>query len=97
MYAQYKIPSIGFFDDNGEMVSCYDPEGYGLEVNLVERTLLKGEELVGIYGVKDRQKWFTSLGFIVLKKLPPNFKAAKGSVTNSQKNLNDFTNDEVNP
>ena len=54
------------------MVAVFDPEGYGLEHNMEERTLEQDESLVGVYGVKDRQKWFTSFGFIVVKKLPPN-------------------------
>ena len=33
VYAQYKMPSIGFFDGDDELVACYDPEGYGFEVN----------------------------------------------------------------
>lgn len=35
------------------------------------RTINPGEELVGVYGVKGRAKWFTSLGFIVCKKIYP--------------------------
>ena len=46
-------------------MASYDPEGYGLELNTEERTLEPGESLIGVYGVKDRQKWFTSFGFIV--------------------------------
>ena len=71
IYAQNKIPTIGFFDEHDEMVASYDPEGYGLELNAETRTLAADEALVGIYGVKDRKKWFTSLGFIVLKKTKP--------------------------
>lgn len=54
VYAQHKIPSIGFFDEEGEMVAVFDPEGYGLEHNMEERTLEQDESLVGVYGVKDR-------------------------------------------
>ena len=68
VYAQFKIPSMGFFDEEGELVTIYDPEGFGLELNMEERTLEQDESLVGVYGVKDRQKWFTSFGFIVVKK-----------------------------
>ena len=63
------MPSVGFFNENGELVTCYDPEGYGFEVNTEERHLESGEELIGVYGVKNRQKWFTSLGFLVVKKV----------------------------
>ena len=70
MYANNKIPSIGFFDGEGELVAIYDPEGHGLELNMEERTLEPGESLIGVYGVKDHQKWFTSFGFIVMNKLP---------------------------
>lgn len=71
VYAQHKIPAIGFFDKDGEEITSYDPEGYGFEVNAVERTLKSSEELVGVYGVTDAQKWFTSLGFIVMRKVMP--------------------------
>ena len=71
IYAQNKIPSIGFFDEEGEEVASYDPEGYGFELNTEERTVEPGESLVGVYGVKDRNKWFTSFGFIVVKKVSP--------------------------
>jgi hypothetical protein len=63
------MPSIGFFDEGGQLVTSYDPEGYGFEVNTVERHLENGEQLIGVYGIKDRQKWFTSLGFIVVRKV----------------------------
>ena len=63
------MPSIGFFGDQDQLITCYDPEGYGFEVNTVERTLDVGEEIIGVYGVKDRQKWFTSFGFLVLNKV----------------------------
>ena len=71
VYAQYKIPAIGFFDKDGELITCYDPEGYGFEVNTIERTLKSNEEIVGVYGVKDTAKWFTSLGFITVRKVMP--------------------------
>ena len=35
------------------------------------RLINPGEELVGVYGVRGRARWFTSLGFIVCKKVFP--------------------------
>ena len=70
-YAQYKMPAIGFFDRHGELVSCFDPEGYGFELNTTERKLNDTEELVGVYGVKDRHDWFTSFGVIALTRVVP--------------------------
>ena len=71
VYTQHKIPAIGFFDKDGEEITSYDPEGYGFGLNVVEHTLKPDEELVGVYGVKDVQKWFTSLGFITVRKVMP--------------------------
>lgn len=48
-----------------------------------ERTLEQDESLVGVYGVKDRQKWFTSFGFIVVKKLSP-------AITSGEENIDEM-------
>lgn len=60
-----------FFDETGELVTCYDPEGYGLTFDAQVRTIGPGEELIGVYGVKGKERWFTSLGFITSKKVYP--------------------------
>ena len=30
VYTQYKMPAIGFYDRDDELIDSYDPEGYGL-------------------------------------------------------------------
>ena len=50
-------------------MACYDPEGYGFILNSTERHLEQDEQLAGVYGVKDHKKWFSSFGFIVLRKI----------------------------
>ena len=48
------------------MITKYDPQGFGFDVNTVERFLEEHEQLIGVYGVKDRAKWFTSFGLIAI-------------------------------
>ena len=65
-YAQSKLPAIGFFDEQGDLICGYDPEGFGFDVNVEEQHLEEGESLIGVYGVKDKAKWFTSFGLIAI-------------------------------
>lgn len=65
-YVERKLPAIGFFDEEGAEVASYDPEGFGFLTNTTEHRLNDGEVLIGVYGVKDQAKWFTSFGLIAV-------------------------------
>ena len=67
-------------------MACYDPEGYGLDVNARELKLREGEEILGVYGVKDSKKWLTSLGFIVMRKVQPGESESRASVRTEESN-----------
>ena len=64
-YAQSKLPAIGFFDSLDQLITSYDPQGFGFHINSTQQWLNDGESLIGVYGVRDKEKWFTSFGFIV--------------------------------
>ena len=78
---------MGFFDENDELIDLYDPEGYGLKLNVQTRELGPDDELIGVYGRKDKEKWFTSLGFIVATKQTPRNSRASLGVIPTQKHL----------
>ena len=52
-----------FYDDDGKLLSEYNP--YGRDEQCTYHEVGVNEELVGVYGVKDKQSYFYSFGFIV--------------------------------
>jgi|Transcript_11682 hypothetical protein len=62
------IKSIAFFDKNGTQL--FDMNHYRREIGvpLPIAKLEPSEEIIGGYGVSNRQKFITSFGFIVLKR-----------------------------
>ena len=55
--------SIGFLDSAGTRVYDYNPSNSNIPTKKYQ--LGYNEELIGVYGVKDKKSWFTSFGFIV--------------------------------
>ena len=55
------------FNPSGSVGICYDPTNH-ITTSKVEISLADNEELIGVYGVKDKRAYFTSLGFIVKVK-----------------------------
>ena len=62
------VHKLDFMDNDGNSIGEFDPlnagRGNGKEFNIREN-----ESLIGVYGVKDVQDYFTSLGFIVKVQL----------------------------
>ena len=62
------IKSIAFHDNQGSLL--FDMNHYKREIG-VTLPMIKlgdGEEIIGGYGVSNRQKFITSFGFVVLKR-----------------------------
>ena len=57
------IYRVTFLDGKGKEIEKYHPKWFG-QGGIVHE-LAENEELIGIYGVKDKQDYFTSFGFIV--------------------------------
>ena len=53
-------------DSTGNEVYAYNPKN--TTVQTATYRLQENEELIGIYGVKDKSQWFSSFGFIVKMK-----------------------------
>ena len=51
-------------DKARNMLFEYNPDKHQHGVTVHE--LAENEELIGVYGVKDKQGWFTSFGFLAL-------------------------------
>ena len=60
------IYRIRFMDSAGREVYVYNP--INVSVTTTSYQLGVNEELIGVYGVKNRNSWFTSFGFIVKVK-----------------------------
>jgi len=54
---------IRFIDDAGNEVYAYNPSNTLVQTTSIQ--LRDNEELIGVYGVKDKWSWFSSFGFIV--------------------------------
>ena len=52
-----------FLDKNGGEIGFYDPDDH-LRDGLI-REIGDDEELIGVYGVRNKKHYFTSFGFIV--------------------------------
>ena len=61
------IYAVKFMDKQGSQVSIYDPI-QTIRNRDKEHQLGEAEELIGVYGVKGREYWFTSFGFILKVK-----------------------------
>ena len=55
-----------FLDKNGDEIGCYNPEK-NIKNGPVHE-IADDEELIGVYGVRNKQKCFSSFGFIVKVK-----------------------------
>ena len=57
------ICAVWLFDENGTQVAQYNPWDWDVyQGELVE--LRENEEIIGVYGVKDKVDWFSNFGFI---------------------------------
>ena len=54
---------IGFTDSAGNEVESYNPRNTSIPTTKFQ--LGENEELIGVYGVKNKRSWLTSFGFIV--------------------------------
>ena len=50
----------------------------------------EGEEVVGVYGVKDSKQWLTSLGFILMRKIPADAASRASHLSQSEDDLADL-------
>ena len=57
------ISRIHFMDEQKQELGCYNP--YSLTQKGPLLRIQDGEELIGVYGVKDKSNYFTSFGLIV--------------------------------
>ena len=57
---------IQFMDKNRNMLYEYNPDRHGHDTTVHE--MAENEELIGCYGVKDLEGYFTSFGFLVVKR-----------------------------
>ena len=56
---------VKFMDKDGNQMSIYDPNNnMNLQPGAVHE-IADNEELIGVYGVKDKERWFSAFGFIV--------------------------------
>ena len=53
---------------DGKEVYFYNPDNHPHAVK--ERHLAENEELIGFYGVKDKEDYFTTFGFLVKVRQP---------------------------
>ena len=63
-----KINAFRFYDDNDNMLREYKTEDITPTHIHRKQELEDNEELIGLYGVTDKEDWITSLGFIVKVK-----------------------------
>ena len=63
---QYWTGKIRFMDSSGKEVYVYNPSNDNHKTT--SYMLSDDEELIGVYGVKDRRSYFSSFGFIVKVK-----------------------------
>lgn len=59
------IYGVKFLDNQ---VSIYDPKNGFKNYPGTVSHLEDNEDLIGVYGVKDKEKWFTAFGFILKVK-----------------------------
>ena len=65
----YTTCSMRFYNKEGKELRHYAPRAR-LTSDKVIFSLADNEELIGVYGVKGRFDYFTTLGFIVKVKIP---------------------------
>ena len=58
---------IFFLDIAGNEVASYDPD-VNISKDGLAFDIAENEEIFGVYGVKDKEDYFTSFGFIVRTK-----------------------------
>ena len=58
---------IQFMDKARNMLYEYNPDRHNHGTTVFE--MAANEELIGVYGVKDKQSYFTSFGFLVLQTI----------------------------
>ena len=56
---------LNFFDNSGKNIGSFDPGQRVKEKGGVSYSLRQTEEIIGVYGVKDRARCLSSFGFIV--------------------------------
>ena len=68
LFSVKNIDAVWFKDTSGLIVGDYNPNMWPLEGP--EHTIGPSEELIGVYGVRNIKKYFSSLGFIVRRTNP---------------------------
>ena len=53
---------LTFLDKDKQEIGKFDKADFRLSGQ--EYCLLEDDELIGVYGVKNKEKWFTSFGFL---------------------------------
>ena len=52
-----------FLDKNGGVIDHYNPNNRARQGNIHE--IAENEELIGVYGVRNKAEWLSTFGFIV--------------------------------
>ena len=60
------LTQLKFYDEEDNLITEYNPKNRSDDEH--EQVLEDNEELFGIYGVKNKQKYLTTFGFIVKVK-----------------------------
>ena len=67
--ARNRINIVQFMDRDGAQINEFNPGNVeGNEENGSTHQIAENEALIGFYGVKDKEDWFTTFGFIVKVK-----------------------------
>ena len=62
----YGVARAVFLDKDDKQINCYNPKAK--DFSGTTREIGENEALIGVYGVKDKENFFTSFGYIVLTK-----------------------------
>ena len=66
--SEYKIKALKLNDENDHTLHEYKTDDLNHSHNRRKYRLEDNEELIGVYGVTDKEDWITSLGFLVKVK-----------------------------